>query len=201
AARLVGAPPGYIGFETPGRLTEALRRRPYSVVLFDEIECAHPEVVGLLLPILDEGRLTDSRGRIASFRSAVVVMTCGLPKASREDQAPEITLPHGLIHRIDEIVVLRPLGPAEIRAVVDLHLERIAELLAPQNIGLDVTPTARELLAQRGYIEGSGVRPLPRVIRQLLENSLSTALLAGTFCPGDQVRVEVEGDGLRLEKG
>jgi ATP-dependent Clp protease ATP-binding subunit ClpB len=186
-ARLVGAPPGYVGFEEGGQLTEAVRRRPYSVVLLDEIEKAHHEIFDVLLQILDDGRLTDGHGRTVDFRNTVVIMTSNVRTAEdlRERFRPE------LLNRIDEIVVFEALTREELAEIVVLQLERLRARLAERGLSLELTPAAKEHLAEAGWDPAYGARPLKRAIQRLVENPLALRLLAGEFGDGDTVRVDV----------
>jgi ATP-dependent Clp protease ATP-binding subunit ClpB len=217
AARLVGAPPGYVGFEEGGQLTEAVRRRPYSVVLFDEVEKAHPDVFNVLLALLDDGRLTDSRGRTVSFADTVLILTSNLGApailaaverggpSARQTIAEEVKAAlrshfrPEFLNRIDEIVIFDPLGPEAIGAIVELQLGRLARLLAEQKLALEVTPEAKALLADESYDPAFGARPVKRCLQRRLRDPLSEHLLAGTFAPGDTIRVVREGADLRFE--
>jgi len=189
-ARLVGAPPGYVGYEEGGQLTEAVRRRPYSVVLLDEIEKAHAEVFDVLLQILDDGRLTDGQGRTVDFRNVVVIMTSNIrtPEELRDRFRPEF------LNRIDEIVRFEPLTRDQIGSIVELQLARLRERLAERGLGLELTDDAKEHLAEAGWDPAYGARPLKRAIQRLVENPLALSLLHGDFAEGDTVRVDV-GDG------
>ena len=214
-ARLIGAPPGYVGYEEGGQLTEAVRRRPYAVILFDEIEKAHADVFNILLQILDDGRLTDSQGRTVDFRNAVIIMTSNIGSqwileqgtvdwALVETQVTQAMRAHfkpEFLNRVDDIIIFRPLGRGEISHIVDLQLARFSRLLADKKLRLDVTPTARELLAREGYDPAFGARPLKRAIQRLLQNPLALALLQGDYAEGDTVRVDAAGEGLHFEKG
>jgi ATP-dependent Clp protease ATP-binding subunit ClpB len=211
-ARMIGAPPGYVGFEEGGQLTEAVRRRPYSVVLFDEIEKAHPEVFDVLLQILDDGRLTDGQGRTVDFRNTVLIMTSNLGGQSllelgqehwaeaerqvrntlRQYFKPEF------LNRIDDIVVFRPLTRDHLLRIVEIQLERVARLAAERGLTLDVTPEARTTLVDEGYDPTFGARPLKRVIQRRLQNPLALALLEGEYEEGDVIRVEQQGDRLEF---
>jgi ATP-dependent Clp protease ATP-binding subunit ClpB len=219
-SRMIGAPPGYVGYEEGGQLTEAVRRRPYAVVLFDEIEKAHQDVFNVLLQILDDGRLTDSQGRTVDFRNTVIIMTSNLGSqwilemgtadwpaverrvqgALRQQFRPEF------LNRVDDVVVFRPLGEPELERIVDLQLARVERLVAEKKLALEVTPAARKLLARDGYDPVYGARPLKRAIQRLLQNPLALAVLEGTYGEGDLVRADVApgGDGLaftRVEGG
>ncbi len=195
-SRLVGAPPGYIGYDEGGQLTEAVRRRPYSVVLLDEIEKAHPEVFNILLQVLDDGRLTDGQGRTVDFRNTVLIMTSNVPseEAMREVFRPEF------LNRIDEIVEFRPLTREQIDEIVELQLARLEERLAERGLSLDLTDAAKEHLAEAGWDPTYGARPLKRAIQRLLENPLALRLLEGDFDEGDTVRVDVSEGELSFEK-
>jgi ATP-dependent Clp protease ATP-binding subunit ClpB len=218
-ARMIGAPPGYVGYEEGGQLTEAVRRRPYSVVLFDEIEKAHPDVFNVLLQILDDGRLTDSQGRLVDFRNTVIIMTSNIGSplivqagAQADDRswlAVEERVREELrnsfrpefLNRVDDIIVFRPLSRLDLAEIVDIQLRHLEKLLAGRHLRLEVTPEAREFLADRGYDPVYGARPLKRVIQRELQNPIALEVLEGTFHEGDTVRVEREGDHLRLVQG
>ena len=176
-ARLVGAPPGYVGYEEGGQLTEAVRRRPYAVLLLDEIEKAHPEVFNILLQLLDDGRLTDGQGRTVDFRNTVVIMTSNIrsPDELRERFRPEF------INRIDEIVVFEPLTREQLTEIVELQLARLRERLAERRVALELTDAAKEALAEAGWDPAYGARPLKRAIQRMLENPLALELLEGRF--------------------
>ncbi|MEK6768579.1 MAG: AAA family ATPase, partial [Gemmatimonadota bacterium] len=211
-ARLIGAPPGYVGYEEGGQLTEAVRRRPYSVVLFDEIEKAHPDVFNALLQILDDGRLTDSQGRTVDFKNTVIIMTSNLGgqwiielgtgnweevetrvmEALRQHFRPEF------LNRVDDTIIFRPLGPDELDRIVDLQLARAAALLAEKKLGLEVSPEAKRLIASDGYDPSFGARPLKRAIQRLLQNPLALAVLEGRYVEGDVVRVDRAPSGAKL---
>jgi ATP-dependent Clp protease ATP-binding subunit ClpB len=195
-ARLVGAPPGYVGYEEGGQLTEAVRRRPYSVVLLDEIEKAHAEVFDVLLQILDDGRLTDGHGRTVDFRNTVVIMTSNLrsAEAMRELFRPEF------LNRIDEIVEFRALTREQLGEIVDLQLERLRARLAERGLGLELTDAAKEHVAEAGWDPAYGARPLKRALQRLVENPLALRLLEGDFAEGDTVRVDVAGGELAFAK-
>jgi ATP-dependent Clp protease ATP-binding subunit ClpB len=195
-ARLVGAPPGYIGYEEGGQLTEAVRRRPYAVLLLDEVEKAHAEVFDVLLQLLDDGRLTDGQGRTVDFRNTVVIMTSNLrtPEDLRDRFRPEF------LNRVDEVVVFRPLTKEQLSEIVDLQLARLRERLAERRIELEVTDEAKEVLAEAGWDPAYGARPLKRAIQRLLENPLSLELLEGRFAEGDTVRVEASDGELVFER-
>ena len=211
-ARMIGAPPGYVGFEEGGQLTEAVRRRPYSVVLFDEIEKAHPEVFDALLQILDDGRLTDGQGRTVDFRNTVLIMTSNLGGqwllelgqenwAEAERQVRNTLRQHfkpEFLNRIDDIVVFRPLARDHLLRIVDLQLGRVARLAADRGLTLEVTPDAKVMLVDEGYDPAFGARPLKRVIQRSVQNPLALALLEGEYVDGDTIRVERVGDRLHF---
>jgi ATP-dependent Clp protease ATP-binding subunit ClpB len=195
-SRLVGAPPGYVGYDEGGQLTEAVRRRPYSVVLLDEIEKAHPDVFNILLQILDDGRLTDGQGRTVDFRNTVLIMTSNVrsAEAMREVFRPEF------LNRIDEIVEFHPLSKEQIREIVELQLRRVEARLAERGLRLELSEAAKELLAEAGWDPTYGARPLKRAIQRLLENPLALRLLEGEFAEGDVVRVDAKDGGLAFDK-
>jgi ATP-dependent Clp protease ATP-binding subunit ClpB len=195
-ARLVGAPPGYVGFEEGGQLTEAVRRRPYSVVLLDEIEKAHMEVFDVLLQILDDGRLTDGQGRTVDFRNTVIIMTSNIRSAEalRDVFRPEF------LNRIDEVVEFHPLSKEQLAEVVELQLRRLRERLAVRGLDLELTDAAKEQLVEAGWDPTYGARPLKRAIQRLIENPLALRLLEGEFPEGDTVRVNVEDGEFVFEK-
>jgi ATP-dependent Clp protease ATP-binding subunit ClpB len=204
-ARLIGAPPGYVGYEEGGQLTERVRRRPYSVILFDEIEKAHPEVFNIFLQILDEGRLTDSQGRTVDFRNTVIIMTSNigspliLEGATSGDWSKiETTVLHEMqrhfrpefLNRIDDIIVFRPLGREQLRSIVELQLTRLREMLMERRITLEIAPAAADLIAAEGYDPAFGARPLKRAIQRLVQNPLAIQLLEGVFNDGDTIVVD-----------
>ena len=195
-ARLVGAPPGYVGYDEGGQLTEAVRRRPYTVVLLDEIEKAASEVFDVLLQVLDDGRLTDGQGRTVDFRNTVLIMTSNLRSADqlRDRFRPEF------LNRIDEIVEFKALSRDQIAEIVELQLERLRHRLAERNISLELTDAAKEALAEAGWDPAYGARPLKRAIQRLVENPLALRLLEGDFADGDTIRVDAHGDELVFEK-
>jgi ATP-dependent Clp protease ATP-binding subunit ClpB len=187
-ARLIGAPPGYVGYDEGGQLTEAVRRRPYSVLLLDEIEKAHAEVFDVLLQILDDGRLTDGHGRTVDFRNTVIIMTSNLrsAEAMREFFRPEF------LNRIDEVVEFRALTREQLGEIVELQLAQLRERLAARGLGLELADEAKELVAEAGWDPTYGARPLKRAVQRLLENPLALRLLEGDFADGDTVRVDAE---------
>jgi ATP-dependent Clp protease ATP-binding subunit ClpB len=195
-ARLVGAPPGYVGYEEGGQLTEAVRRRPYAVLLLDEIEKAHTEVFDVLLQLLDDGRLTDGQGRTVDFRNTVVIMTSNLrsPDELQDRFRPEF------LNRIDEVVVFESLSREQLAEIVDLQLARLRERLADRHIELELTGRAKELLGEAGWDPAYGARPLKRAVQRLLENSLARELLEGRILAGDTVRVDAADGELVFER-
>jgi ATP-dependent Clp protease ATP-binding subunit ClpC len=222
-SRLVGAPPGYVGYGEGGQLTEAVRRRPYQVVLFDEIEKAHPEVWNTLLQILDDGRLTDGHGRTVDFRNTLIIMTSNVGtqtiskggalgfRASdaqvadahfREKMTDELkkTFRPEFLNRIDEIVIFHGLTPEHIVRIVDLEVKEVAKRIAEHGLALELTDAARQWLGKNGYDQQYGARPLKRLIQRALETPLSSKLLAGEFKAGDLVLVDAGDDGLTMTK-
>jgi ATP-dependent Clp protease ATP-binding subunit ClpB len=209
-SRLIGAPPGYVGYEEGGQLTEAVRRRPYSVVLLDEIEKAHPEVFNTLLQLLDDGRLTDGQGRTVNFTNTVVIMTSNLgnqlwdhgSKVTREEivQVFQAHFRPEFLNRVDELVVFHPLTKENIRQIVDIQLVRLETLVQDKGYKLDVTTSARDYLAETGYNPTFGARPLKRAIQRELQDPLALKLLNGEFIEGDTIKVEQSGEGLRFSK-
>ncbi|MDR2519134.1 MAG: AAA family ATPase, partial [Spirochaetaceae bacterium] len=207
-SRLIGAPPGYVGYEQGGQLTEAVRRRPYSVILFDEVEKAHPEVFNVFLQILDDGRLTDSQGRAVDFKNVIIIMTSNLGSdlilEAPDGQALKDALGELLkqrfrpefLNRIDETVLFNRLGPQEIGKILEIQLERLEKRLSGRRIGLALTEAAKALLAERGYDPLFGARPLKRALQAELENPLAKAVIAGTIRDGDTVKVDKGENGL-----
>ncbi len=207
-ARLIGAPPGYVGYEEGGYLTEAVRRRPYSVVLFDEIEKAHPEVFNIMLQILDDGRMTDGHGRTVDFKNTIVIMTSNvgsqwvqeLATSNREEMEKRVTealrasFRPEFLNRIDEIIIFQSLTAAEILKIVDIQMSRLSRRLADRKIELILSDGSKELIAKQGYDPVFGARPLKRVIQQYIENPLSLEILEGKIPEGARVRAEAEGD-------
>jgi ATP-dependent Clp protease ATP-binding subunit ClpB len=196
-SRLVGAPPGYVGYDEGGQLTEAVRRRPYAVVLLDEIEKAHPDVFNILLQLLDDGRLTDGKGRTVDFTNAVLIMTSNLPGDPRDFFKPEF------VNRIDDIVRFRSLTEEDLVTIVDIQLEGLAKRVAARRLTLEVTPAAKSLLAKQGFDPVFGARPLKRLLQQKIGDKLALQLLDGTFNEGDTVIVDVTPDqeDTELRKG
>ncbi len=214
-ARLIGAPPGYVGYEEGGYLTEKVRRKPYSVILFDEVEKAHPDVFNILLQVLDDGRLTDSHGRTVDFRNTVIIMTSNLGSHLIQEMAGvkdyeamktavmEVVGQHfrpEFINRIDETVVFHPLGKEQIRAITNIQIRRLAKRLEEQEIQLEVTEKALDQLGEAGFDPVYGARPLKRAIQHLLENPLAERLLKGEFASGDTIVVDVENGEIAFRK-
>ena len=220
-SRLVGAPPGYVGYDEGGQLTEAVRRKPYSVILFDEIEKAHPDVFNIMLQILDDGRLTDSKGRTVDFKNTLIIMTSNIGSSiildntlssmvsgsnyeETKTQVMEIMKQHfrpEFLNRIDEIVFFKALTMAELAPIVDIQIEYLKQLLKDKNITIDITEEASEFLAQRGFNPIYGARPLKRTIRQLVENPLSKKILAQEFVSGDAIIIDMDNDEIVFRKG
>ncbi|HET7176475.1 MAG TPA: ATP-dependent chaperone ClpB [Gammaproteobacteria bacterium] len=214
-ARLIGAPPGYVGYEEGGYLTEAVRRKPYSVILLDEVEKAHPDVFGVLLQVLDDGRLTDGQGRTVNFKNTVVVMTSNLGSQviqemagednyeKMKDKVMEIVGGHfrpEFINRVDEAVVFHPLGQSQIRSIARIQIEHLVRRLADRDIGLEVSDAALDKLGKAGFDPVYGARPLKRAVQQQLENPLAQKLLAGEFGPGDTISVDARDIGFEFIK-
>jgi ATP-dependent Clp protease ATP-binding subunit ClpB len=204
-ARLVGAPPGYVGYEAGGQLTEAVRRRPYTVVLFDEVEKAHQDVFDVLLQVLDDGRLTDGQGRTVDFRNTILILTSNLgsqliadqsiPEERRRDAVLEVVRSHfkpEFLNRLDDVVVFRALGTEELTGIVDIQVGVLARRLAARRLTLDVTDGAREWLAINGFDPVYGARPLRRLIQSAIGDQLARALLSGEIRDGDTVEVDGE---------
>jgi ATP-dependent Clp protease ATP-binding subunit ClpB len=213
-SRLVGAPPGYVGYEQGGQLTEAVRRRPYSVVLFDEVEKAHPEVFDILLQVLDDGRLTDGQGRTVDFRNTILILTSNLGSQylvdpsltdAQKEQAVQAMVRQAFkpefVNRLDDIVVFSSLSNEELGEIVELYIDRLSRRLADRRLDLAVTPAARRWLAERGYDPVYGARPLRRLMQREIDDRLARALLAGDVHDGDVVRVDVSPVGDELEVG
>ncbi len=200
-ARLVGAPPGYVGYDAGGQLTEAVRRRPYSLVLFDEVEKAHQDVFDVLLQVLDEGRLTDGQGRTVDFRNTVIILTSNLGAGGDREQIMEAVRHHfkpEFINRLDDVVVFEPLSSEQLVGIVDIQLEQLAERLASRRLTLTVSDAAKAWLAERGYDPAYGARPLRRLIQQAIGDRLAKELLAGYIRDGDTVAVDVAEGGESL---
>ena len=192
-SRLVGAPPGYVGYDEGGQLTEAVRRRPYSVVLLDELEKAHPDVFNILLQVLEDGRLTDGQGRTVDFTNTVLIMTSNLKGEPQDYFKPEF------INRIDEIVRFKPLSQEDLATIVGIQLGRLRGRLAERRLSLEVSAAAEEWLAKAGYDPDYGARPLRRVLQRNIEDPLALALLEGRYLEGATVHVDVEGDEIVLQ--
>ena len=211
-SRLVGAPPGYIGYEQGGQLTEAVRRRPYSVILLDEVEKAHPEVFDVLLQVLDDGRLTDGQGRTVDFRNTILILTSNLGSQYLVDQTmtPEMkeeavtmavrqTFKPEFVNRLDDIVIFSSLSEGDLAQIVELYIDRLGRRLATRRLELAVTPDARAWLAERGYDPLYGARPLRRLMQKEIDDKLAMALLAGRITDGDTVLVQLQPDGEGLQ--
>jgi ATP-dependent Clp protease ATP-binding subunit ClpB len=213
-ARLIGAPPGYVGYEEGGYLTEAVRRRPYSVILLDEVEKAHPDVFNVLLQVLDDGRLTDGQGRTVDFRNTVIVMTSNLGsqriqamagEQSYDEMKAEVMEVVGqhfrpeFINRVDDVVVFHPLSREHIRLIVDIQLGYLHERLAEREMRIQLSEAARDRLADAGFDPVYGARPLRRAIQQQVENPLAQEILRGKFKPGDAIEISVVDDRLEFK--
>jgi len=227
-SRLVGSPPGYVGYEDAGQLTEALRRRPYSIVVFDEVEKAHPEVHNMLLQIMEEGHLSDARGRKVDFRNAIIVMTSNVgaedikrqtalgfklkrdevteERVSYEEMRKKLTeslkkiFRPEFINRVDSVIVFRSLNQEDIRKIVNLELAKVTARLTEHSVTLTATDAALDLMATQGFDPDMGARPLRRVIQQQVEDKLSDALLSGEFIEGDVILVDVNAEEVILKK-
>jgi ATP-dependent Clp protease ATP-binding subunit ClpB len=208
-SRLIGAPPGYVGYDEGGQLTEAVRRRPYSVVLFDEIEKAHSDVFNALLQLLDDGRLTDGQGRTVDFKNTVIIMTSNVGSHRLLGDHPDIeaaleelrhTFRPEFLNRVDEIVVFERLTRENIDHIVDLQMERFRKLLTERDLAIELLPEARAFLAEKGYDPTYGARPLKRTLMTYLQNPLAKQLIAGTFLPGDTIVIARKGDGLEFSR-
>lgn len=203
-SRLIGAPPGYVGYEEGGQLTESVRRRPYSVVLFDEVEKAHQDVFNVLLQLLDEGRLTDGQGRVVDFKNCLIIMTSNLggdiiQGAEKIDSVKKdvqlllkATFKPEFLNRIDEVIFFNRLGKAEIQKIVDIQLAVLKERLKERKVQLEVGPKAKALLAETGFDPQFGARPLKRTIQNLVQNPLARSLLAGEVKEGDVVVADAD---------
>jgi ATP-dependent Clp protease ATP-binding subunit ClpB len=214
-ARLIGAPPGYVGYEEGGYLTEAVRRRPYSVILLDEVEKAHTDVFNVLLQVLDDGRLTDGQGRTVDFRNTVVIMTSNLGSQVIQELAGEANYARmkaavmeivgqhfrpEFINRVDDVVVFHPLGKAHIREIVQIQLGFLRKRLRDREIGLELDAAATDQLGEAGFDPVYGARPLKRAIQHQLENPLAQRILRGDFGPGDTIRVTAAEGALAFER-
>ena len=222
AARMIGAPPGYVGYEEGGQLTEQVRRRPYSVVLFDEIEKAHPDVFNTMLQILDDGRLTDGQGRTVDFKNTVIIMTSNVGSGSVKEVGPigfsvharaqnedlrkrlldslRQTFRPEFLNRLDDIIVFNSLSREHLDRIVDIQLARVERLLKDRGLKLEISQAAKDLLVEEGYDPQYGARPMRRAIQRLIQDPLALKLLSGEFVTGDTVLVDKAGDGLGLEK-
>ena len=215
-ARLIGSPPGYVGFEEGGRLTEAIRRKPYSVILLDEIEKAHPDVFNVLLQVFDDGRLTDGKGRTVDFKNTVIIMTSNIAsqqiqqlteesgadweiEAHVKDALKQVFKPE-FLNRVDEIIVFHMLSKEDLRKIVDIQLNYLAERLNSRDIRVEFTDRAREQIMDEGYDPVFGARPIKRTIQQKLENPLAAELLAGRFAEGDTVKIDADTHKFTFEK-
>jgi ATP-dependent Clp protease ATP-binding subunit ClpB len=208
-ARLIGAPPGYVGYDEGGQLTEAIRRRPYAVILFDEIEKAHPDVFNVLLQVMDDGRLTDSKGRTVDFKNAVLIMTSNLGAAMLSgealktehdfDQARESVMrvlrehfrPE-FLNRVDDIVIYRPLGNAQMSEILEMRLNDIRKLLEDRAISFELTESARQLILKAGSDAAYGARPLKRALQRMVQDPLAMKILDGEVLHGSHVRIDVD---------
>ena len=214
-ARMIGAPPGYVGYEEGGYLTEAVRRRPYSLLLLDEVEKAHPDVFNILLQVLEDGRLTDGQGRTVDFRNTVIVMTSNLGSDLIQEMAGEENYSAmkaavmgevgrhfrpEFINRIDDTVVFHPLAADQIRGIADIQLHSLRQRLAERELQIEITDAFMDRLAAVGYDPVYGARPLKRAIQHELENPLANRILSGEFGPGDTILVDVEGEGTTFGK-
>src|SRR6266851_4852661 len=215
-ARLIGAPPGYVGYDEGGQLTEPVRRRPYSVILFDEVEKAHPDVWNVLLQVLDDGRLTDGQGRTVDFRNTVIILTSnvGTSQAAAIEDAPDgdpekrarlvraavmeevqRAFRPEFINRLDEIVIFHRLGRDEIGKIVDIQLRALSQRLLRRELQLEVSSSARELLGELGWDPQYGARPLKRAIQRYIEDPLAQRILAGEFGPGEVIKIDRDPEG------
>jgi ATP-dependent Clp protease ATP-binding subunit ClpB len=213
-SRMIGAPPGYVGYEEGGQLTEQVRRRPYSVVLFDEIEKAHPDVFNVLLQILEDGRLTDGKGRKVDFRNTVLVMTSNVgsaalfeladkdPARARREatEALRATFRPEFLNRVDDIVLFNPLGREQLEKIVDLQLASVSKLLAGRQVRIELTPAARDLVLTEGYDPAYGARPLRRTVQRLVQDPLAKQILEGKVLPGDVIRIDASGGEMKFER-
>ncbi|MDG2051218.1 MAG: AAA family ATPase, partial [Myxococcota bacterium] len=213
-SRLIGAPPGYVGFGQGGTLTEAVRRKPFTILLFDEIEKAHPDVFNIFLQILDDGRLTDGQGRTIDFRNTVLIMTSNIgssyivdlseesQQSEMEDRVMDALKGHfkpEFLNRVDDVMIFHQLGRDQIGNIAEIQLERVRSLLADRRLSLEVSPAAMTLLADRGYDPQYGARPLKRVIQRMVQDPLAIRILEGEFPEGSTIQAEVNGAGEGLE--
>jgi ATP-dependent Clp protease ATP-binding subunit ClpB len=217
-ARLIGAPPGYVGYEEGGQLTEAVRRRPYAVILFDEIEKAHPEVFNIMLQILDDGRLTDSKGRVVNFKNTVIIMTSNVGSqyiheyqqsvkspAQEEEMRQKVeeelhrSFKPEFLNRIDDIIIFHALGMEHIKRIVEIQLRRLTSMIEDRGLSIEVSDPAKEFLAREGFDPAFGARPLKRALQKLVIDPMAIRILEGTFKPGDTVFVNLAADRKKLE--
>ncbi len=212
-ARLIGAPPGYVGYEEGGYLTEAVRRKPYAVILFDEIEKAHPDVFNVLLQILDDGRMTDGKGRTVDFKNTILIMTSNLGSqlimdlGGRDNEAMQRGLDELLhrsfkpefLNRIDEVITFHSLTRADLARIVDIQLELLKDRLKAQHFQIEITDRAKEFLIQTGYDPAFGARPLKRTIQRHVQDALAIRILEGRFVEGDSIEADLAADGKSLE--
>jgi ATP-dependent Clp protease ATP-binding subunit ClpB len=212
-SRMIGAPPGYVGYDQGGALTEAVRRRPYSVVLFDEIEKAHPDVFNVLLQILDDGRLTDGQGRTVDFRNTVLILTSNigsqhiveLGEAERDEMERRVMdalrshFKPEFLNRVDDVILYHQLGRDQIHRIVDIQLERVKALLTDRRIELSFTDEAKTLMSEKGYDPAYGARPLKRVIQRMVQDPLAVRILEGEFPEGSKIDVDARLSGDALE--
>ena len=215
-SRLIGAPPGYVGYEEGGQLTEAIRRRPYSVILFDEIEKAHPDVFNVMLQILDDGRVTDSQGRTVDFKNSIIIMTSNIGSQyildvagdnsryeemrSRVLEAMRNNFRPEFLNRIDEIIIFHPLDRSELREIVKLQVQRLEQRLSDRKMALKLSDAALDFLAEVGYDPVYGARPLKRAIQRELETQIAKAILRSEFTTGDTIFVDVENERLAFKR-
>jgi ATP-dependent Clp protease ATP-binding subunit ClpB len=212
-ARLIGAPPGYVGYDEGGQLTEAIRRRPYSVVLLDEIEKAHPDVFNVLLQVLDDGRLTDSKGRTVDFKNTVVIMTSNIGSRrimdAKGDRTKAVngvmeelhrTLKPEFLNRIDDVIIFDALTRDNMDAIFQIQIQRVSGLLTSRSMHIEVTPAAVTMLCDAGFDPAFGARPLKRAIQQYLLNPMSKAIVSGNYSAGDTVRVDTEDENITFER-
>jgi ATP-dependent Clp protease ATP-binding subunit ClpB len=215
-SRLIGAPPGYVGYEEGGQLTEAVRRRPYAVILFDEVEKAHPDVFNVMLQILDDGRVTDGQGRTVDFKNTILILTSNIGSASildlagdparygemekRVNEALRAHFRPEFLNRLDESIIFRSLREDELRQIVELQVQRLARRLEDKKLALHLEDDALDWLAAVGYDPVYGARPLKRAIQRELETPIAKAILAGTFQPGSTIAVDVEAERLRFRQ-
>jgi ATP-dependent Clp protease ATP-binding subunit ClpB len=214
-ARLIGAPPGYVGYDEGGYLTEAVRRKPYSVILLDEVEKAHSDVFNVLLQVLDDGRMTDGQGRTVDFKNTVIIMTSNLGSQyildlgaknrnemeQRVSAALRDAFKPEFLNRVDETIIFNNLGRDEIKSIVEIQLKRLRQNLAGRKMGLEITDHAKALIADKGYDPVYGARPLKRTIQRLIQDPLAVKILEGEFAEGDRVKVDAAGDELVFVHG